>query len=309
MVKTIESNKPGLSLERIVAKLQQMIDPQSKVVHDEWLIDRVGNRRQYDVVIRGQFGGRPVLGVVECKDHNRKKGPHDIEAFAKKTENLRANLKLIVSRKGFTDQALNLAKHEGIGCLSLLPSDPKVAGFSVGDMWYGKLYKWADFGMTVYFAQGQTAVTSYSIQNVLYRGKPIFYSFLKEFFTTYQDQEEEGFHTLTVTFERIRTIRINGIPCRVKAIACTARRVIEKKKKWIRWTGDAFFDWHTSSITIPPMGQLVGSGFETDIYHWDSYDGEIPDLLNEKVQGLVCAVLVAYQKWNDQLSVLDLSKL
>ena len=112
---------PGISLELAVANIQKMIDPNSTVTHDEKLKDRVGNIRQYDVVIRGKFGGRQVLGVIECKDHSRKIGPSVIEAFSKKTENLGANLRLIVSRKGFTKQALTLAKHENTGCLSLLP--------------------------------------------------------------------------------------------------------------------------------------------------------------------------------------------
>jgi hypothetical protein len=103
------------------------------------LQDRVGNWRQYDVVIRGSFGGRPALGVMECKDHNKKKGPADVEAFAKKTENLGANFRVMVSSKGFTPQAMKLAKHEFIGCLSLIQSDTGEVGFSIGDTWYGVL--------------------------------------------------------------------------------------------------------------------------------------------------------------------------
>src|ERR1700694_2881048 len=102
---------PGIALEKAVARIQQMMDANSTVHHNETLEDRVGNKRQFDVVIRGQFGGRPILGVIECKDHNRKKGPADVEAFAKKSENLGANLRLMVSKKGFPKQALKLAKH------------------------------------------------------------------------------------------------------------------------------------------------------------------------------------------------------
>ena len=89
--------RPGTRLEEVVARIQQMMDPNSIVTHNEMLEDRVGNKRQYDVVIRGHFGGRPVLGIVECKDHNRKKGPDAVEAFAKKTDNLGANLRIMVS--------------------------------------------------------------------------------------------------------------------------------------------------------------------------------------------------------------------
>src|SRR5215212_5196720 len=97
-----DKENPGIPFEKIVARIQQMMDPNSTVTHNEKLNDRVGNRRQYDVVIRGQFGGRPVLGVIECKDHSRRKGAETVEAFAKKTENLGANLRIVVSRKGFT---------------------------------------------------------------------------------------------------------------------------------------------------------------------------------------------------------------
>ncbi|MCK4488379.1 MAG: hypothetical protein KAU38_16665 [Desulfobacterales bacterium] len=83
-----KKDPPGVSLEKVVSRIQQMMDKNSTVTHNELLKDRVGNKRQYDVVIRGQFGGRRVLGIIECKDHSRKKGPIAIEAFAKKTENL-----------------------------------------------------------------------------------------------------------------------------------------------------------------------------------------------------------------------------
>ena len=133
--KKADGKNTGVSLEKTVARIQQMMDPESKVTHNERLVDRVGNTRQYDVIIRGRFGGRDILGVIECKDHKRRKGPDVVEAFAKKTENLGANLRLMVSRKGFTDQALKLAVHEGIGCLSLLPDDPKQVGCGGGETW------------------------------------------------------------------------------------------------------------------------------------------------------------------------------
>jgi hypothetical protein len=35
----------------------------------------------------------------------------------------------MVSKKGFTKQALRLAQHESIGCLSLLPNNPEQVGW------------------------------------------------------------------------------------------------------------------------------------------------------------------------------------
>lgn len=71
----------GESFELAVARIQQMLDPNANVTHNEILVDRINNRRQFDVVIRGMFAGRDMLGVIECKDRGRRAGPSDIEAF------------------------------------------------------------------------------------------------------------------------------------------------------------------------------------------------------------------------------------
>lgn len=170
---TEQKERPGTKLETIVARIQQMLDPNSRVTHNEWLVDRLENRRQYDVVVRGTFGGRPVLGVIECKDHNRKKGPDAVEAFAKKTDNLRANFRCMVSRKGFTKQALTVARHEGIECLSLLPDDPKAVGFSIGDWAYGRKYWWDNIRMHIHFADTVPPIAGFDVMKVKWQGKAI----------------------------------------------------------------------------------------------------------------------------------------
>ena len=154
MAKRKKSAKPlpGVTLEKAVAHIQQLMDRNSTVTHNEKLVDRVGNRRQFDVVIRGHFAGMDILGVVECKDHNTKKGPREVGAFAKECEHLNANIKLMVSKKGFTQQALRLARHDGIGCLSLLPNDTHQCGFTVGEWWYGVISRWTDFTLLVTWA-------------------------------------------------------------------------------------------------------------------------------------------------------------
>jgi hypothetical protein len=84
MARQKRKKNTGRSYELAVARIQQLIDPASIVTHDEKIVDRLGNERQFDVVIRGKFAGREVLGLIECKDHNHRKGPSAIEAFAKK---------------------------------------------------------------------------------------------------------------------------------------------------------------------------------------------------------------------------------
>lgn len=251
----IAHDGPGISFERIVVRIQQMMDSNSIVSHNEKLTDRIGNRRQYDVVIRGHFGARPILGIMECKDHSRKKGPDSVEAFAKKTEILGANLRIMVSRKGFTKQALDLAKHEHIGCLSLLPDDPAQAGFSVGEMWYGVIRIWKDVRLAIIPVKPDIHLPGFDSNTVKFAGKPAVNWFLRELFTTYGQHEEEGPFYLSVTFDEAREVEIEGGVYLVSGIAVSAQRVNRKKKKWVSWSGDAFYDWHSQTFTVPAQGR------------------------------------------------------
>src|SRR5579871_2154277 len=234
-----DNDLPGIRLETIVARIQQKMDPNSTVSHNEKLVDRLGNKRQYDVVIRGHYAGCPILGVIECKDHSRRKGPDAVEAFAKKTENLRANLKLMVSKKGFTPQALVVAEHEGIGCLSLLPEDPKQAGFSIGQMWYGVHRQWTDVRMEIQFPVIPAPIESFDLLKVKWDGKTVFNWFWRELLTTYKEYNEEGYVMIKNTFDQVRNIEIEGQEYPVEAITCIAHQVLKKKRRWISLTGDA----------------------------------------------------------------------
>jgi len=286
----------GVSLEKTVARIQQMMDPNSKVTHNEFIMDRVGNRRQYDVVIRGQFAGREILGVIECKDHKRKKGPETVEAFAKKSENLNANLRVIVSSRGFTDQALKLAKHEGIGCLSLLPDDPKQVGFSIGDTWYGRRFKWGK-GYITLFPSDDCRVLPDQIDSrlVMLSGQPVLSWFEKELFSTYDRVNIEGNWTLSVRFSSAIEIEIDGIKFSLVGIACTATRLCQCKKQWVTWSGDAFFDWQMKRFTIPPSGCVIGSQIDTTLEDWDDFDGVFPEPGRGDPPTLIRGFISAYE--------------
>lgn len=294
-----KKDAPGVSLEKVVCRIQQMMDPDSSVTHNEWLEDRVGNKRQYDVVIRGRFGGRPVLGVIECKDHSRKKGPAAIEAFAKKTENLGANLRLVVSRMGFTKQTLKLAKHEHIGCLSLLPKDPVQMGLGIGDMWYGVIRLWTNVRLVVHFAVTPAPISAFNSNTVKWKGKRVINWFLKELYTTYAEEAKEGEHNLQLKFDQPRNIEIEGQEYAVRGITCRTTRVCKKKRKWVNWSGDALYDWHTGKFTIPPKGVIVGSAVETDISEWPDFESDIPDIGSSSEPGFMRAVMYNVQKWDN----------
>ena len=67
----------------------------------------------------------------------------------------------------------------------------------------------------------------------------------------------------------------------------------------MHWSGDAFLDWHTGQLTIPPKGTIVGSAVESDLSAWPDYDGEIPELGKSAAPGFVQAVLYNTQKWDN----------
>jgi len=273
------SENPGVSLEKIVARIQQMLDPTSVVTHNEFLIDRVGNRRQYDVVVRGHFAGQPMLGIIECKDHNVRKGPAAIEAFAKKREHLGANFAFMVATKGFTEQALKLAKHDGIGCFSLLPDDPKQVGFSIGEYWYGSVFAWTTVRIALHLADGQSPpLEPWEPRALRYDGKPVINWIQQELHSTYQSECTPGDHTYVVTFDQPRTFNIAGHSYILTAIRFTAHRTRQNKKLWVSWSGDALFDWQTRQVAWPANGLLLSSDVDSDMTTWADYDGEIQEM-------------------------------
>jgi hypothetical protein len=293
-----QSQAPGIGLETMVARIQQMMDPSSTVTHNEVLEDRLGNCRQFDVVIRGCFGGRPVVGVMECKDHSRRKGPDAVEAFAKKADHLRANLRIMVSKKGFTKQALILARHENVGCVSLLPKDPAQVGFSVGAWWFGELSAWTKARLVLHFTRSPAPLATFDSGTVTLAGKQVVNWFSRELQTTYANVTMEGEHALEVAFGREQNIEIAGEEYSVTGISCIAVRVYRKKRKWASWSGDAFYDWHSGQIAIPPGGTLVGGGVETDLTAWPDYEGELPGIGENVDLGLPFLMLHSKQTWD-----------
>ena len=300
---------PGISLEKAVAHVQGLMDQNSTVKHNEKLKDRSGNRRQFDVVIRGTFGGWPMLGVIECKDHNRKKGPNAVEAFAKKAENVGANVKIMVSRKGFTKQALNLAKFESVGCLSLLPDDPKQVGWSVGTFWYGVIRRWTDVRLIIHWDAPESPLSTFDCESVLWEGLPVARWFLRKLFSMRGEDRAPGTYTMNLTFDKVRLLSVGGREYPVKGLSCEARWVTGKKRKWVSWSGNAFFDWHNEKVTIPKDTTISGSLVEMDMSLWPDFDGEIPTIEELTTHPLISAILNDEQRLPDGMQVPELDNL
>jgi hypothetical protein len=311
--------KPGMSLEQAVARVQQLMDPNTTVARNEKIIDRLGHENECDVVVRGSFGGRPILGIIECKDHSRKKGRNEVRDFAGKCDHLGASVRIIVSKKGFTGPALELARHEHIDCLSLLPGEQQNAGFSVGSWWYGLISKWQGGPLTVHFDGALPAIPPFRSESVLWQGKPVINWFLREFLTKYGDRTVEGECVLNVQFDEVRHLTIAGEDYPVRALSCTATRIHRKKRKWVSYTGDAFIDWHEGNINLPAGANIVSSAVATNLSLWDEYDGPIPGFDGKpapvpernKIQmvDFLHMVFLDVQKWEPSKEVPDLDQL
>ena len=137
------SRAPGIAFEEAVADIQALFaGGECTVTHNERIIDRLGHRRQFDVVFRGKIAGHDVLGVLECKDLARALGPSEVEAFVTKSAAVRANVRAIVSRFGFSRKALDLCNHHGVRAMSLLKSSDDIRGVTVGDYAYLRRFSW-----------------------------------------------------------------------------------------------------------------------------------------------------------------------
>jgi hypothetical protein len=81
-------------------------------------------RLDLDVAVRGTIDGKPTLAVIECKDFDLKKtgkvGREYVDALDSKRHDLNANIAMICSNSGFTEDALNKAARKGIGAISVL---------------------------------------------------------------------------------------------------------------------------------------------------------------------------------------------
>jgi hypothetical protein len=113
----------GIAYQELVAMVAQAFDPNAKVRVGEW-IEGPDGLLDMDVSIRGSLDGRSTLAVIECKDFDLastgKVGRPFVDALDSKRHDLKADIALICSNSGFTQDALNKARRKGIGAISVL---------------------------------------------------------------------------------------------------------------------------------------------------------------------------------------------
>jgi hypothetical protein len=268
----------GIPFEVAVTALQGMMDSNATVTHNERIKDRLGHWRQFDVVIRAKVGGHDILGVIECKDLNRRVGTPEVNAFADKARNARANLTLLVSRKGFTKQALELAEDYGIGTFSLLKAETEEHGLVVGVTTYAEVFAWEGVLVTVHFAGAERPLMPMAMEDISLRGRPVLDWIVRELHSTRGKVTVVGWHTLWLRFHASETMKIAGRPYIVSGLEVRAERTRAGKTKQLQWSGQALYDWKKKVLVIPNNGQLVTKGWKADFSDWEDFQGAIPPL-------------------------------
>jgi hypothetical protein len=270
----VATPRSGFGFERAVADIQQLLDPQSTVEHDVRLEDKIGNRRQFDVVVRGTVGGRAVLGVFECRDHADPVDQSQVDGFVTKMQSVNANFGVIVSRHGFSKAALELTRYHGIGAYSLLKQADTEPGFTVLGHWYATLWLWDDIRWSFSPASGFTFPTMYDQESVFY-GQQRIKDWVLNFLETHATGAAEGWHRIVVRFPEAAQLVVDGALITIAALQVDAHRVCCHKKRKMQWTGKAMYDWHQGLLMVPPSTTLEARA-QANLYDWDDYEGPLP---------------------------------
>lgn len=113
----------GKNFELLTQKIQQELSPDAKVTHNETIEGKSGAKNQIDVVLRAKVGQYPFLCIIECKDWAEKVGLDTVRAFKSKIIDVGAMQGVMVSRSGYTKDAMTFAKSENVILYTLVDAE------------------------------------------------------------------------------------------------------------------------------------------------------------------------------------------
>lgn len=106
--------------QRLIYLLHHQLHGRAKVTESAMLPDRLGGiAQEIDVLIEETIGQIPMLIAVECRDHQRRATLEWVQQMWGKHQH-RVDKLVLVSRSGFTQEALEAARRYGIGTMNLL---------------------------------------------------------------------------------------------------------------------------------------------------------------------------------------------
>lgn len=120
-----DPHRPGQAFQNIVAIVERAIVGQDgiKIETNVRIKDADGDLREHDILITHTEGLRVTRTAVECKDHGRKIGKPELEAFRSKCADTGIHKGVIVSSSGFATSALKASRRTNVQCLELAKVD------------------------------------------------------------------------------------------------------------------------------------------------------------------------------------------
>jgi hypothetical protein len=108
--------------QEVVATIHAHMAEPATVEESAMLTNRsTGKTREVDVVIRAEAAGHPIIVSVEASSTTRPASVQWVESMVGKHKNLETSKLVLVSERGFTPQARQLAEAEGV--IALAPED------------------------------------------------------------------------------------------------------------------------------------------------------------------------------------------
>lgn len=113
--------------EKLVSRVEKMLAPLgAKVSSPDRIRDKVTGRfREVDASIRYDVGSVPILITLECRDRKGKQDVPWLEQVRAKRDSVGAAQTIVVSKSGFTPEALAYARAHGLVVRGIQELDDK----------------------------------------------------------------------------------------------------------------------------------------------------------------------------------------
>lgn len=115
-----KERKTWQQFEDLVERIHRKLHKRALVTRNAKILGRISKSvRQIDVSIRYQLGPVPVLMIVECKRHRTKIDTPLMSSFIGTMQDVGAHAGVMVSERGFTKGAVNMAKQANVSVYKL----------------------------------------------------------------------------------------------------------------------------------------------------------------------------------------------